>query len=86
MYLATLINCGIWVVYGLPMVHPHSTLVLIVSTLGFVIELVYLSLFLVYPERKKRLKLLLIMLAEFVIIALLVLTLAHSTNLRLSEA
>ncbi|XP_039004409.1 bidirectional sugar transporter SWEET7-like [Hibiscus syriacus] len=26
-YLATLINCMVWVIYGLPMVHPNSTLV-----------------------------------------------------------
>lgn len=87
-YLATLINCAFWVLYGLPTVHPHSILVLTINCSGLVIELVYLSLFLIYSERKKRLKLILIMLAEFVFIALftlLVLTsLAHRPKLRLT--
>ncbi|KAK2978641.1 hypothetical protein RJ640_019098 [Escallonia rubra] len=84
-YLATLVNCGLWVVYGLPMVHPHSTLVLTINGSGFAIELVYLLLFLIYSDRKKRLKVLLIMLAEFAfiaVLALLVLTLTHSIKLR----
>ncbi|KAM7525912.1 hypothetical protein LguiA_015814 [Lonicera macranthoides] len=87
-YLATLINCAFWVLYGLPMVHPHSIPVLTINGSGFIIELVYLSLFLIYSERKKRLKLILIMLAEFIFIAvsaLLVLTtLAHRPKLRLT--
>ncbi|KAK3030623.1 hypothetical protein RJ639_035827 [Escallonia herrerae] len=67
------------------MVHPHSTLVVTINGSGFAIELVYLLLFLIYSDRKKRLQVLLIMLAEFVfiaVLALLVLTLTHSIKLR----
>ncbi|THG08507.1 hypothetical protein TEA_002140 [Camellia sinensis var. sinensis] len=52
-YLATLINCGLWVLYGLPMVHPHSLLVITINGSGLVIELVYLLLFLTYTDRKE---------------------------------
>ncbi|CAI9762584.1 unnamed protein product [Fraxinus pennsylvanica] len=84
-YLATFVNCGLWVLYGQPMVHPHSTLVVTINGTGFVIEVVYLSLFLIYSDRKKRLRLVLILAAEclfMAVLALLVLTLAHSTKLR----
>ncbi|KAA8526118.1 hypothetical protein F0562_007782 [Nyssa sinensis] len=85
-YLATLINCGLWVLYGLPVVHPNSILVVTINGSGFVIELVYLFLFIKYSQdQKKRLKVVLIMLAEFIFLAilgLLVLTLAHTTDLR----
>ncbi|KAM7494375.1 hypothetical protein LguiB_028984 [Lonicera macranthoides] len=84
-YLATLVNCGLWVVYGLPMVHPHSTLVVTINGSGFAIELVYLTLFLIFSSRNKRVRVLLVMLAELAfigVLALLVLTLAHTTKLR----
>ncbi|PSR91418.1 Bidirectional sugar transporter like [Actinidia chinensis var. chinensis] len=84
-YLATLINCGLWVLYGLPMVHPHSILVVTINGFGTFIEFVYLLLFLWYSDRRKRLKVLVIMLVECVALAtlaLLVLTLTHSTKLR----
>ncbi|PPS12078.1 hypothetical protein GOBAR_AA08547 [Gossypium barbadense] len=85
-YLATLINCMVWVIYGLPMVHPNSTLVITINGAGTAIELVYLTLFLIFcHDKKKRLKGLLIALVEVVFMALvtaLVLTLAHTTERR----
>ncbi|KAI3804491.1 hypothetical protein L1987_26067 [Smallanthus sonchifolius] len=84
-YLATFVNCGIWVLYGLPLVHPHSLLVITINGAGFLIETVYLLLFLIYSARKQRIKVLLIMLAELVflgVLALLVLTVAHTTKVR----
>ncbi|KAK6146485.1 hypothetical protein DH2020_020354 [Rehmannia glutinosa] len=84
-YLATFINCGLWVLYGLPLVHPHSTLVVTINGTGFIIEIVYLSLFLIFSDSKKRLRLVVIVVAEclfMAVLALLVLTLAHSTKLR----
>ncbi|URE49551.1 bidirectional sugar transporter [Musa troglodytarum] len=84
-YVATLLNCMMWVVYGLPMVHPHSMLVITINGSGLAIELSYVLLFLVYSHGSKRLKVLLMLLAEtaFVAaIALLVLTLAHTHERR----
>ncbi|KAL4384015.1 hypothetical protein GQ457_15G011150 [Hibiscus cannabinus] len=85
-YLATLINCMVWVIYGLPMVHPNSTLVVTINGTGTAIELVYLSIFLIFcNDKKKRVRVLLILLVELVFIAILtalVLTVAHTTGRR----
>ncbi|GER39159.1 bidirectional sugar transporter SWEET7 [Striga asiatica] len=84
-YLATLVNCGLWVLYGLPMVHPHSMLVVTINGTGFLIEIVYISLFLAFSQPRKRLRVASTVAAECVLLAtlaLLVLTLTHSTNLR----
>ncbi|XP_065048088.1 bidirectional sugar transporter SWEET4-like isoform X1 [Musa acuminata AAA Group] len=84
-YVATLLNCMMWVVYGLPMVHPHSMLVITINGSGLAIELSYVLLFIVYSSGSKRLKVLVMLLAEtaFVgVVALLVLTLAHTHERR----
>lgn len=83
-YLATFLNCGLWVLYGLPMVHTNSILVVTINGTGFVIEVIYLWLFLIYFDRKKRRWPVLILAAEclfMAVLALLVLTLAHLTKL-----
>ncbi|XP_051144504.1 bidirectional sugar transporter SWEET4-like [Andrographis paniculata] len=85
-YLATFINCVLWVLYGLPMVHPHSMLVVTINGTGIAIELVYLSLFLAFSDsNRRRLRLAGIVAAECAFaasLATLVLTLAHTTRLR----
>ncbi|KAH7841629.1 hypothetical protein Vadar_032327 [Vaccinium darrowii] len=84
-YLGTFVNCCLWVLYGLPMVHPHSFLVASINGAGTAIELVYLLLFIRYCDRKKRLRVVLVMVVEIVVVgavAFLVLTLAHTTKLR----
>ncbi|XP_059443911.1 bidirectional sugar transporter SWEET4-like [Corylus avellana] len=80
-YLATLVNCMVWTFYSLPMVHPHSTLVLTIDGAGIAIELTYLIIFFIFSDRKKRLKFLLGLLIELIFISVLtslVLTLTHS--------
>lgn len=84
-YLATLINCMVWVIYGLPMVHPNSILVITINGAGTAIKLLYITLFLIYSDKKKRLKVLLGILVELIfiaIVAILVLTLLHTTKQR----
>ncbi|KAJ6792405.1 bidirectional sugar transporter SWEET4-like [Iris pallida] len=84
-YLATLLNCMLWVVYGLPVVHPHSTLVLTINGSGMAIELAYVLLFLVYSKGSARLRVLFILIGEvaFVaIIGILVIAFAHTLALR----
>ncbi|KAL4361473.1 hypothetical protein GQ457_04G016750 [Hibiscus cannabinus] len=85
-YLATLINCMIWVVYGLPMVHPNSTLVVTINGTGTAIEIVYLTLFIIFcHDKRKRAKVALIVLVELIFIAVvttLVLVIAHTTERR----
>jgi solute carrier family 50 protein (sugar transporter) len=86
-YLATLMNCLVWVLYGMPMVKPNSVLVYTINGAGVVIELVYISLFVIYCSKnpKLRMKVILITLVEIVFIAVLstiVLTVAHGTTQR----
>ncbi|KAJ9549790.1 hypothetical protein OSB04_022333 [Centaurea solstitialis] len=38
-YLVTFVNCGLWVFYGLPFVHPHSLLVTTTNGAGIIIFL-----------------------------------------------
>ena len=84
-YLATLVNCMVWTLYGLPIVHPNSLLVVTINGSGIVIELIYLTLFFIYSDNKKRLNVLLWITIELIFIAALTLctlTLAHSHEKR----
>jgi solute carrier family 50 (sugar transporter) len=53
-YLATLLNCMLWVFYGLPVVHPNSILVVTINGIGLVIEGTYLLIFFIYATKRKR--------------------------------
>ncbi|XP_062074620.1 bidirectional sugar transporter SWEET4-like [Humulus lupulus] len=84
-YLATLMSCMVWSLYGLPIVHPGSTLVFTISASGVVIEAILVIVFLIFSDKKKRLKLVLLLFLELLIVALLAtlsLTLAHSYKKR----
>ncbi|GMI95519.1 hypothetical protein like AT4G10850 [Hibiscus trionum] len=85
-YLVTLINCMVWMIYGLPMVHPNSTLLLTINGAGIAIEVVFLTLFLVFcHDKKRRLTVLLIVMVELISVATLAtlaLTVVHTTQRR----
>ncbi|KAJ0482616.1 putative SWEET sugar transporter [Helianthus annuus] len=86
-YLASFFNCGLWVLYGMPFVQPHSLLVATTNGAGVVIEFGYLVIFLMYSDPKKRVRVALIMLLEILVVGgliLLVLTLVHTTKKRSS--
>ncbi|XXG74304.1 hypothetical protein AAC387_Pa07g3062 [Persea americana] len=85
-YLATLLNCMLWVFYGLPFVTPNSVLVLTINGAGLVLEAIYLSMYFAFSTKKQRLKALTILLIELAFMALvvvLVLTLAHTHKKRM---
>lgn len=84
-YLATLVNCLVWTLYGLPIVHPGSILVVTINGSGTAIECAYIILFLIFSDKKKRLKVVLFVLLELIfigVLTLLVLTVAHSHKKR----
>jgi hypothetical protein len=84
-YVATLLNCMMWVLYGLPAVHPHSMLVITINGTGMAIQLTYVALFLLYSAGAARRKVVLLLAAEvgFVgAVAALVLSLAHTHERR----
>ncbi|KAH0467476.1 hypothetical protein IEQ34_004714 [Dendrobium chrysotoxum] len=70
-YLATLLNCMFWVVYGLPLVHPNSTLVLTINGTGTAIELVYVVLFLAHSQGKQRRRVLGLLALEIAFVGLI---------------
>ncbi|KAL5552432.1 hypothetical protein UlMin_002608 [Ulmus minor] len=71
-YLAGLVNCLVWTVYGLPVVQPGSILVLTISVAGVAIESAYVVLFFTFSsDKKKRLKMVLVVVLEIVFTALL---------------
>ncbi|KZV32130.1 hypothetical protein F511_29492 [Dorcoceras hygrometricum] len=53
-YLLCVLNCLFWVFYGLPFVHPDSTLVITINGIGLVLELIYLTIFFTYTGKKNR--------------------------------
>ncbi|RRT54623.1 hypothetical protein B296_00016933 [Ensete ventricosum] len=84
-YLATLLNCMFWILYGLPMVHPHSTLILTINGSGLVIELVYVLIFLRCSDRARKLRVFLVLLAEILLVGAVAaadLTLVHGYQRR----
>ncbi|KAF5729767.1 bidirectional sugar transporter SWEET4 [Tripterygium wilfordii] len=85
-YLASLVNCMVWVLYGLPVVHPHSTLVMTTNGAGTAIEVFYIVLFLVYSHKhRQRLRVLGVVAVEVIfvgVLAFLVLHFAETTDKR----
>ncbi|XP_058095853.1 bidirectional sugar transporter SWEET4-like isoform X2 [Magnolia sinica] len=63
-YLAALLNCTLWMLYGLPMVQPHCILIVTINGSGFLIELFYVLMFIYYSDRKKRMQVLVMLLLE----------------------
>jgi len=53
-YLATVLNCALWVFYGLPMVQPDSLLVITINGTGLAIELVYLAIFFFFSPTSRK--------------------------------
>ncbi|CAN8266108.1 unnamed protein product [Cochlearia groenlandica] len=86
-YLATVLNCALWVFYGLPMVHPDSLLVITINATGLAIELIYLSIFFYFSPTPRKVKVGLWLIGEIVfvgIIATCTLLLFHTHNQRSS--
>ncbi|CAH9132202.1 unnamed protein product [Cuscuta epithymum] len=84
-YLATFINCGLWLVYGTPIIHPKGLLVMTINGAGVAIEVVFLFVFFFCSDKRKRLELGVAILVEvifFAALVALVITLAHTWETR----
>ncbi|KDO66231.1 hypothetical protein CISIN_1g037762mg, partial [Citrus sinensis] len=53
-YLATIMNCSLWVFYGLPFVTPDSILVVTINSTGLAMEIAYITIFFVFAQKKGR--------------------------------
>ncbi|KAK9725309.1 hypothetical protein RND81_05G135600 [Saponaria officinalis] len=47
-YIATILNCAMWVIYGLPNVNPDHILVVTINSIGLGLEIVYVGIFLFF--------------------------------------
>uniref|UniRef100_A0A0D9V2Q1 Bidirectional sugar transporter SWEET n=1 Tax=Leersia perrieri TaxID=77586 RepID=A0A0D9V2Q1_9ORYZ len=72
-YLATLLNCMLWVFYGIPVVHPNSILVVTINGIGLVVEAIYLIIFFLYSPNKKRLRMMAVLGVEAVFMVAVIL-------------
>ncbi|KAF8034193.1 hypothetical protein BT93_C0466 [Corymbia citriodora subsp. variegata] len=68
-YLATVLNCTFWVIYGLPFVRPDSILVVTINGVGLVLELIYVCIFFFYAPNKGRKKVIYWLGGEIIFIA-----------------
>ncbi|GMN52310.1 hypothetical protein TIFTF001_021456 [Ficus carica] len=84
-YLATILNCLLWIFYGLPFIHPDSLLVVTSNSVGLVLELAYLLVFFIYAKNNGRKKVTLALAFEvafFSAIVLIGLLALHDTTHR----
>ncbi|XP_059299962.1 bidirectional sugar transporter SWEET5-like [Lycium barbarum] len=82
-YVATILNCAVWVFYGMPFVHPDSLLVITINGFGLCIELFYVAIFFIYSDWAKRRKIIIALIIEAIFMALLIfvtLTFLHGTK------
>lgn len=85
-YHCAMLNCMLWVLYGLPKVHPHSTLVLTINSAGLLIELAYVLVLLSFSSGGARLRALAALVGELAFagsIAGLLLAALHGDSRRL---
>ncbi|KAK8530736.1 hypothetical protein V6N13_030680 [Hibiscus sabdariffa] len=71
-YIATLLNCMMWIFYGLPIVHPDSTLIITINGIGLFIESLYITIFFTYSNNKKRKRIILLLVLELIFMAAVV--------------
>ncbi|KAG0486540.1 hypothetical protein HPP92_008635 [Vanilla planifolia] len=69
-YIATLLNCMLWMLYGLPIVKTNNILVLTINTAGTAIELTYVFIYIIYSNGPKRLHTILLLLADIAFVGL----------------
>nr|GEV37363.1 bidirectional sugar transporter SWEET5-like [Tanacetum cinerariifolium] len=71
-YVATLLNCAMWMFYGLPIVHPDSLLVITINGAGLVIETIFIVIFFTYSTWGGRKKIIIILIIEAIFTAVVV--------------
>nr|XP_043621476.1 bidirectional sugar transporter SWEET6b-like [Erigeron canadensis] len=69
-YIACVMNCLLWIFYGMPFNHPNSTLVITINAIGLALELIYLSVFLMFGTKKHRVKIMGGLFVEVVFLAI----------------
>lgn len=70
-YVATILNCVMWCFYALPFVHPDSLLVMTINGAGLIIEVIYITIFVIYSDGAKRKKIFLYLFIEAIFCAII---------------
>ncbi|CAI9111886.1 OLC1v1012217C1 [Oldenlandia corymbosa var. corymbosa] len=84
-YVAGVLNCCLWILYGSPTVHPNSTLVWSINSVGLVLYTIYLSVFIWFAPMAKRLQVLGTLVVVGIVMAVIAsptLSLVHSVDKR----
>ncbi|KAK1422342.1 hypothetical protein QVD17_25389 [Tagetes erecta] len=71
-YVATLLNCSLWLFYALPIVHPNSLLVITINVIGITIEVIFITIFLRHSTWGGRRKIIIVLFIEAIIVAAVV--------------
>ncbi|KAL2552413.1 Bidirectional sugar transporter SWEET7 [Forsythia ovata] len=71
-YLACVMNCLFWIFYGIPVVHPDSTLVITINSIGLALELIYLTIFALYTTKRNRVIIALVLFCEALFLAVII--------------
>ncbi|KAG6541646.1 hypothetical protein Mapa_016911 [Marchantia paleacea] len=50
-YLCTLLNCVLWLLYGMPFVTKNGVLIMTINGIGAILEMSYLSIFMKYAPK-----------------------------------
>uniref|UniRef100_A0A803LWN0 Bidirectional sugar transporter SWEET n=1 Tax=Chenopodium quinoa TaxID=63459 RepID=A0A803LWN0_CHEQI len=83
-YLLTFLNCMLWTIYGMPFIQPNNILLSTISASGCLIESIYLMLFIINTEnKKKKITLIILVLGEILAVGIalaLVLTFMHTSK------
>ncbi|XP_057871444.1 bidirectional sugar transporter SWEET5 [Cryptomeria japonica] len=85
LYVCTLFNCCLWLLYGAPFVKPHSTLLLTINGAGFAFEIFYLLSFLTFAPKQEKIRtvrLAIAMMFAFVIVVVVTIYVLHTYNVR----
>ncbi|KAL7143490.1 hypothetical protein ABFS83_08G194000 [Erythranthe nasuta] len=71
-YIYTLLNCFITAWYGLPVISSNNLLVTTVNSIGAIFQLVYITIFIKYADKTKKLRMIGLLLAVFVLFAAII--------------
>lgn len=71
-YMYALLNCLLCMWYGTPLVSSNNVLVMTVNSVGAVFQLAYITLFIIYAEKVKKIRMLGLLLAVFGLCAIIV--------------
>ncbi|KAJ4726522.1 Bidirectional sugar transporter SWEET [Melia azedarach] len=84
-YVYALLNCLITMWYGTPLISVDNILVMTVNSIGAAFQLVYITLFVAYADKEKKVRMLGLLLAVFGVFAIIVVGSLHIVDASLRQ-